>query len=198
MVRSAILPAAFRGIIVIAMTVMLFSCVNDPEDVKAVKQNQELPVEWAEDVEMIYSESGNQKVLMMTPRLEKYAGGRERYTLMPEGIHAIFYDSLMTERSSIRAGYAVEYPDRRTVEARYAVQVVNETGDTLNTESLTWDRNQQKIYTNAAVRIITHEKEVIYGTNGMEADERFTRWRIKNIRESSLIIRESEDQPKND
>jgi hypothetical protein len=27
----------------------------------------------------------------------------------------------------------------------------------------------------------------------MEADERFTKWRINNIRESSLIIRESED-----
>jgi LPS export ABC transporter protein LptC len=195
-VRPDTFQRTITGITVISLAVILFSCVNDPADVRSVKQDLQLPVEWADDVEMIYSESGNMKVVITTPRLEKYAGGRERYTLMPEGILAVFYDSLMNERSSIKAGYAVEYPDRRTVEARYAVQVINETGDTLNTESLTWDRNQQKIHTNAAVRIITHENEVIYGINGMEADERFTRWRIKNIRESSLIIRESEDQPK--
>jgi LPS export ABC transporter protein LptC len=191
--KTRLLPACIKSITVIFVAVMLFSCVNDPEDVKAVRQDQQLPVEWADDVEMIYSEAGNMRVVITTPRLEKYAGGRERYTLMPEGIHAIFYDSVMMERSSIKAGYAVEYPDRRTIEARYAVQVINETGDTLNTESLTWDRNQKRIFTTAAVRIITHENEVIYGTSGMEADERFTKWRINNIRESSLIIRESED-----
>jgi LPS export ABC transporter protein LptC len=175
---------------------MLFSCTNDPNDVKAVSRAKELPVEWADDVTMLYSDQGMTKVYLHAPRLEKYAGGKERYTLMPQGIHAVFYDSAMSPRSSIAAGYAVEYPDRRTVEARSNIRVVNETGDTLYTESLLWERSRQLISTNAPVRIVTHENEVIYGENGMESDERFTKWRIRNVKESVLFLKESDDTNK--
>jgi hypothetical protein len=129
---------------------------------------------------------------MHASRLEKYVSSTERYTLMPKGIHAVFYDSAMTPRSSIEAGYAIEHPDRRTVEARHNIRVVNETGDTLFTESLLWERNKQLISTKAPVRIVTHENEVIYGENGMESDERFTKWRIRNVKESTLILKEEE------
>lgn len=173
--------------------VMLFSCVNDPEKVKAVKQDKDLPVEWAEDIEIIYSEWGTMKLHLKAPKVENYVSERERYTLMPQGIQAVFYDTSGAERSSIKAGYAVEYPGRRIIEARTDVRVINEKGDTLNTEYLVWDRSIQRISTNAAVRIITHENEVIYGENGMEADERFTRWRIKSVKESTLILREGEE-----
>lgn len=173
--------------------VMLFSCVNNPDDVRAVKQDRQLPVEWADDIEIIYSEAGKMKVLMRAPRMEKYVDERENYTLLPKGINAVFFDADDQENSSIKAGYAIEYPDKKLVEARYNVQVINENGDTLNTEYLTWDRNRQLIFTQSSVRIVTHENEVIYGENGMEADERFTRWRIKQVKESSLLIKEEED-----
>lgn len=173
--------------------VVLFSCINNPDDVRAVKQNKELPVEWADDIEIIYSESGKKSVVMTAPRMEKYVNDRETYTVMPDGVHSIFFDEEIKESSSIKAGYAVEYPMKKMVEVRHNVRVINETGDTLNTEHLVWDRNRQIISTDAAVRIVTHENEVIYGENGMEADERFTRWRIKTVKESSLIIKEDED-----
>lgn len=181
-------------LLVPAGLMVLAACTNDPALVREVNRDKELPVEWAEDVTLLYSDNGVMKVFLHTPVLEKYAGTRERYTLMPKGIHAIFYDSAMTPRSGIEAGYAIEYPDRRTVEARYNIRVINETGDTLFTESLLWERNRQLISTNAPIRIVTHEGEVIYGENGMEADERFTRWRIRNVKESTLIFKEHEDQ----
>ncbi len=185
---------SFLKIIVFISLVSFFSCTNDPEDVKAVSKSKELPVEWADDVTILLSDRGLIRLFMHAPRLEKFAGNQERYTVMPEGIEATFYDTAMTERSGIVAGYAIEYPDKRIVEARYHVRVINETGDTLFTESLTWDRNNRLISTNTSVRIITHENEVIYGENGMEADEQFKRWRIRNVKESSLIIREHPDE----
>lgn len=188
-------PSAFFFVpFLAALVVVLSYCTNDPEEVKAVSKNKNLPVEWADDVTILYSDRGVIRGFMHAPRLEKYAGDQEKYTVMPEGIKAVFYDSAMNERSSINAGYAIEYPDRRIVEARYHIKVINETNDTLFTESLTWNRNLRLLSTNSAVRIITHENEVIYGENGMEADERFKRWRIKNVKESSLIIREDSDE----
>jgi LPS export ABC transporter protein LptC len=190
------LIAFAAGTIMLQCLMVLAACTNDPEEVKAATQNKELPIEWAEDVTIHYSDNGVQKVFMHAPKLERYRQQGEMYTLMPEGVKAIFYDSAATERSSIVAGYGAEYPGKRTVEVKHNVRVINETGDTLFTESLTWDRTRQIIHTITPVRIVTHENEVIYGENGMEADERFTRWRIRNVRESSLIIRESSDEPK--
>lgn len=171
------------------------SCTNDPEKVKELNKGKDLPKEWAENVTIHFSDSGLLRALITAPRLERYTEGRERYNLMPKGIHARFFDSVGAETSGIRAGYAIEFPDKRIVETRNNVQVVNETGDTLFTEYLVWNRNTRLISTEASVRIITHENEVIFGKNGMEADEKFTRWRIKHITESSLIIRESGQDP---
>ncbi len=182
------------GTIMCTGMVVLFSCTNHPDDVKAATRHKDLPIEWAEDVTIRYSDHGEQKVYMFAPKLEKYQQEGETFTLMPDGIKAIFYDSAMHEQSSIVAGYAAEYPAKRTVEARYDVRVVNEVGDTLFTEALTWDRPKQLIHTDAAVKIVTHENEVIYGENGMEADERFKRWRIRSVRESTLIIREHDEE----
>jgi len=176
--------------------VMFFGCANDPEAVKAATQKKDAPVEWADEVTIRYSDHGKQKVFMFAPRLERFASEGEEYTVMPEGIKADFYDSAMVVQSGIRAGYAVDYPGKRTVEARYDVQVVNEKGDSLFTESLTWDREKKMIFTNAPVRIVTIEGEIIYGEHGMESDERFDRWRIRSVRESTLIIKENIDEEK--
>lgn len=159
-----------------------------------VKPNQEVPVEWAEDVEIHYSEWGELKALLKAPRLERYANNKERYNLMPSGITAIFYDSTGVEKSGIIAGYAKEYPDKKIVEAKSNVQVISEKGDTMRTEHLIWDRNLQRLTTNASVRIITSDNEIIFGENGMEADERFTWWRIKSIRESTLLVKEEAEE----
>lgn len=176
-------------------SIMMISCTNDPEEVKELNKGRNLPKEWAENVNIHFSDSGLLRALIAAPRLERYTEGRERYNLMPKGIHARFFDSAGVEKSGIKAGYAIEFPDKRVVEARNNVQVVNETGDTLFTEYLIWNRNTRLISTEASVRIITHENEVIFGKNGMEADERFTRWRIKHITESTLIIREAGQNP---
>jgi LPS export ABC transporter protein LptC len=189
-VRRVMLPVAFIAGLISAM--IFSSCTNDPEKVKEVNQDKKLPREWANDVTIEYTDSGLLRARITAPRLEKYFDGRERYSVMPKGISARFFDESGAGKSGIKAGYAVEYPDKRLVEARNNVEVVNELGDTLRTESLVWNRNVRMITTDAAVRITTHENEVIFGENGMEADEQFTRWRIKNIRESTLILRESE------
>lgn len=187
------IPFSIAGIFGALCLWTLIACTNDPDQVKAVGKSRDLPTEWANDVEILYSDSGAMRVFVTAPRLEKYYNGKERYTLMPKGIDARFFDSARVEKSSIIAGYAVEYPDKKLIEARNNVQVVNELGDTLNTEYLVWNRNTRIISTEASVRIITHENEVIFGENGMEADERFTRWRIRNIKQSTLLLKEDKE-----
>jgi LPS export ABC transporter protein LptC len=65
------------------------------------------------------------------------------------------------------------------MEIRYNVEVINEKGEKLNTERLVWDEQKKKITSNAFVKITT-AKEVITG-NGLEANQDFTKYEIKNI-----------------
>ena len=66
------------------------------------------------------------------------------------------------------------------MEARKNVEVINEKGDKLNTEHLTYDMADGKLRSDEFVKITTAD-EIIYGT-GLEANEDFSRYRIFNIK----------------
>jgi LPS export ABC transporter protein LptC len=65
------------------------------------------------------------------------------------------------------------------MEVKYNVEVVNAKGDKLNTEHLIWDEQKKKITSDAFVKITT-AKEIIMG-KGLEANQDFTQYEIKNI-----------------
>ena len=56
------------------------------------------------------------------------------------------------------------------------VVVVNEKGERLSTQELTWNKEKKKIYTDKYVQIET--EDAILRGDGFEADERFTRYKI--------------------
>lgn len=196
MIKRLLNINTWKSIAGILCLAMLFSCVNDPEEVRKVKHDPDVPVEWGEDVEIMYSERADMQVLVKCPRFERFQR-HEIQTEMPDGIEALFYDSLGAVNSWLTAGWAIDHMQSQKMEAKYNVVVVNEYGDTLNTEHIIWDRKTRKIYTDEFVRIITHNNEVIYGENGMTANERFTRWRINGIKQSSINV-PGEDDPSSD
>ena len=52
------------------------------------------------------------------------------------------------------------------------VSIINQKGEQLNTETLTWNKVDKKIRSEGFVKIFTDD-EIIFGT-GFEADENFT------------------------
>jgi LPS export ABC transporter protein LptC len=90
-----------------------------------------------------------------------------------------FFDKKGNEETSLKGNYAVRYETSQRMEIKYNVEVVNIKGEKLNTELLIWDEQKKKITSNAFVKITT-AKEVITG-NGLEANQDFTRYEIKNI-----------------
>ena len=135
-----------------------------------------LPVESAKDVETIYSDSAQIAVIVKAPQLDRYEGEKS-YVEMPKGVSVYFYDSLMHVKSKLTANYAINYEKDKLMEAKNNVIVVNEKGEQLNTEHLVWDQKKAIIYSDKFVKINTG-KEILLG-EGMEADERFDKWKIK-------------------
>jgi LPS export ABC transporter protein LptC len=171
---------------------MFFSCNPDLKKVDDITRSQNLPLETAEDIKIIYSSQARLQMIMEAPLMERYEGERP-YMELPKGFLMIFYDSLMNETSRISAKYAIQYQEDELIDARNDVVVENiENNERLNTEQLIWDQKREMIYTEKFVKITT-EEEVLYG-DGFESDERFTAWIIRNPRGTFSVDMGGEQQ----
>ena len=55
--------------------------------------------------------------------------------------------------------------------------VISDDGKILMTDSLTWDNNSDKIYTDANLEFITSDSDTLYGT-GFKSNIDLTNWKI--------------------
>lgn len=161
------------------VTFFLVSCENDIDEVNTVTARSNYPVESGKDMEVIYSDSGHIKVKLNAPVMMRYTG-ENPYMEMPQGVKVLFYGDSMNVNSHLSANYAISREKDEIMEAKSNVVVVNEKGEQLNTEHLIWDKKQSKIFTKEFVKITTAE-EIIYG-NGLESNQSFTKYKIKDIK----------------
>ena len=176
-----LLPLVFAG------------CVNDMEEVNAIVDNRLLPVEVADDIRIIYSDSALLKVILEAKHLERFVG-EYPYLEMTEGVHVRFFNAMGDVESELRSNYAVSYQNTDIMEAKENVVVVNKKGETLNTEHLIWEEKTERIHTEEFVKITT-EDEVIFG-HGLESNQDFSKYRIKKIKGTiNLKDAESSESP---
>lgn len=160
-------------------TLVCSGCVNDMEEVNALTQTEILPIETADSVRIIYSDSALLKVILDTKHLERFMG-TDPYIEMTGGVHVRFYNNQGAVESELSSNYAISHENSDVMEAKENVVVVNKKGETLNTEHLIWEKKTEKIRTDEFVKITT-EDEVIFG-HGLESNQDFTKYRIKNIK----------------
>ena len=169
-----------RIIFIFLMLVVLASCENDIAKVKGLTGRKILPDETAQDVTILYSDSANVIARLETARLIRLAEPR-KIMLMPDGVKLMFYESDGTVGSTLTSKKAriFDLPDNQVMEAERDVVVVNNEGDTLNTERLIWDQKTAEITSGAFVRV-SRKDEIITGT-GLRANQDFSRYRISKI-----------------
>lgn len=169
---------------------LFYSCENDPEEIKQITQERNLPDQIAENIEMLYSEKGNVMVKITAPLMLHYENKRNPYTEMPKGVEVIFYDSAMTVESQLTARYAICRVKEKIWEVRNDVEVHNARGETFNSERLVWEELNEKVYSDVMVKITT-EDEILFG-EGFESDQYFDKWVLKKPTGQISIKQEDE------
>lgn len=179
--------------LVFCLPLILFSCKENKNELDKMMTKQEvIPSEEGQVVEILYTDSGVVTMRLTAPVLNHYtANVPEPYTEMPKGIIIEFFNKEGEVKTTMRALYAIRFEKSKRLEARNKVVVVNVNGEILNTEKLNWDENSKKIYTDVFVKITT-KKDVMRGT-GMEANQDFTEYEIRNFSGSSSVP--GEDKP---
>jgi LPS export ABC transporter protein LptC len=158
----------------------LFSCSTEQEEIPITTSDTLKPTEISFNTTILMSDSALLKIKVVTPKLVRYSDEENPYVEFPEGLKLILFDSLGRVESTLEANYGVNYPKEKRVEVKNNVIVENIKKETLNTEHLTWLREEQRIFTEEYVKITTPD-EIIYG-DGLESNESFTKYRIKNIK----------------
>jgi LPS export ABC transporter protein LptC len=169
MIRAPLLSLAI-------LAILLHSCQgNDPDKVAEVVEELSPDLEQGTDITMIYSENGQVEMRLKAPSMLRHSEP-EAFIEFDKGLEVEFLNSRLQVVSTLSAKYGTRTEKTEITLIRDSVVVVNERGERLNTEELIWDPKQEKIYSEAFVRIRT-EDEVLYGT-GFEADQEFSRYRI--------------------
>ena len=163
------------------MAVLFGACKNDPNAVRALNEVDEDPMEYQENIVMVYTDSALKKFELRAPTAANYPEREEQepYLEFKDGINVLFFDPDGEQESSMRGDYAIRYPKRNLWESRGNVEVIGKTGEKLNTEHLIWDEIEETIYSDEFVTINTG-KEIFMG-EGFEADQGFTEYTIKKL-----------------
>lgn len=155
------------------------SCKDDLAKVEISTPIDSLPTETAVNIVIDYNDSSLLKARIASPLMNNYLNREHPYLEMPKGVKMEFFDDSLQVMSTLTANYAIRYEREKKMEAQNKVVVINKKGDKLETERLVWDENSASFYSDKHVTITTGEERI--EGNGLEANEDFTRYKIKKV-----------------
>jgi LPS export ABC transporter protein LptC len=156
------------------------SCKNDPKEIEALTGKTNTQLDHAHDVTFVYSEHGKVKARLFAHDFIRNEEAKPPYTDLKNGLFVENYNDSEKITSTISARYARYYESQQNVLLRDSIVVKSPKGETLKTEELVWNQSIHRIYTEKFVTITT-PTQILYG-DGLEANEDFTWYKIKNIR----------------
>lgn len=172
------LPYYFLFLALIAF----FSCGEeaDPNDLAAYNG----PVNSAQNIHIFHSDSAVLRSEITAPKQLEFANGNLEF---PEGITIQFFNLQGQLETTMRADKGFFLRDQNLYRGSGNVQVKNLPKDQgLQTEELFWNQAGRKIYTEKFVTI--QERQTLFNGTGMEADDSFSTYRLKQVRDSKTLL----------
>ncbi len=156
----------------------LISCGGDEfeEDLNFDAALEDVEVETARNVEVLYSDSAIVKVRIQAPTMLNHTQKANPYQEFPDGVHVDFYQD-GEPNSVLTAKYGVRYEAKGLVIVRDSVVWRNIEGKQLETNEMIWEEKVREIYNNKFV-VITTPTDTIY-SYGFRADQDFTNFRLQ-------------------
>lgn len=171
---------------------ILFSCKNDLEEIKALTNQEKLPDVTVHNLKSQYSINGHTQIVLSTLLALRYTNPQKEYSVFPKGITLSFYDKHMNIHSSLRADYGIYYEKKNFAKASGNVVLTNVKGSILRTDELFLDEKKEKIYSIKPVNIVDKNGFEITGEGGFESNLDFTVYRFTDV--TGKIIKNDEER----
>ncbi|OYX20848.1 MAG: LPS export ABC transporter periplasmic protein LptC [Algoriphagus sp. 32-45-6] len=177
-----VLQLMHRLFLMVFVGLVLGSCRPDA-DLDAILV-YEGPINEAFNVNLVQSDSAKLRAKLKAPHQLKFANGNEEF---PEGIEIEMYASDGSLETTMRADRGYFIKETNLYRGEGNVQIRNLIKDqSLKTEEIFWNQIEKKIYTEKFVTI--QEKQTLFNGTGMEADDSFANYTLKQVRDSRTIL----------
>ncbi len=162
-------------IIAVALAAAIIVCSCSDDNVSESLDMSSVPVQVIGNMNALQSENGVLQSRMAAPRMERYVKDTISYELFPEGLKVFTYTPSGALESTIEADAArhVTTSGKQQWSAFGNVVMLNHIkGDRMETDTVYWNMEEKKIYTDCYVRMQS-EDGFLQGF-GMESDERLS------------------------
>ena len=166
------------------ITLFIFSCSESTSESNNLVSVDEY-VETATGVNLNFSDLGNSKLLLTTPKLVKSTDENKSLLMeCPLGMKLTFYDSLKNIESILISDYGKLFAKKQILNVKENVQFFNYKNDTLFADELIIDFAKDSIYSEKSV-IFSNEEGRIKGEK-LKANSNFTYFEMTDISESHV------------
>jgi len=171
------------AVLCLLISLLLFGCqTNSPPEVE--KGKVRLPDSELEEATIIFTIQGVRRMLLKADYIARY---EKEDSTTARVVHADFYDQEGEHSSVLTSKSGIIREKSKELWVSGEVVVVTDEGVKLETETLCWDPNIDRIVTNDFVKV-TREKDILTGY-GLEADQELKNIKIK--REVKGVLREA-------
>lgn len=160
----------------------IFSCREsvDPEALKAYDG----PINSATNIFLVQSDSAIVRSEITAPKQLEFLNGNIEF---PEGIEIKFFSKDGELETTMVADRGYFMKNENLYRGEGNVQIQNLPKDQkLQTEEIFWDQPGKKIYTDKFVTI--QERQTLFNGTGMEADDSFSNYTLKQVRDSRTLL----------
>ncbi|MEM6686111.1 MAG: LPS export ABC transporter periplasmic protein LptC [Bacteroidota bacterium] len=180
-----------KGIVTLFVVTMFFSCQDNFSEIQKLSYNKRFPVGEAENMFLIYTDSGKVKSTLRSPYLKDYSNQKFPFMEFPKKIKLEFFDE-DNNKSVVTADYAILYSDTRLVDLQGNVVLTTHEGDILEAPQLYWDQDREWIFTEGEFKWSNENGVQLQGTNGIDFNRNLTIIDAHDIYDSTIPIEESE------
>ena len=143
-----------------------------------LSEPETMPTMLTEDVLTLVSDSGYTRYRMTAPLWLMFDEAADPHWTFPQGVTVQQFDEQFRPSASMDCDSATYYSDRKIWEFEGDVVVINTLGDSILTQQLFWDVNDQKIYNDDEFIHIVRQDRIIEGY-GFESNQDVTRFKVK-------------------
>lgn len=170
--------------VIIAFMLLFFSCSSDVDSMEKsdINISGKIPDAYYSDFNITYTDSGILKVKITGEILEQYAGtdSIEGMDVMKNNVYLRFYNTNQEITTELKANHAIRYQNSGKMYASDDVIVINQLGEKLNTERLTWDSKTEQIICDTTVVITKPNGQKIVGSS-LVSDQTFENYKITKV-----------------
>ena len=127
------------------------------------------------NVEITLTKKGNVTAKIKSEVLKK--NNQSLQLELFDNVNVDLFDENFQQKSLIKSQSAMVNEKENKIKAYGSVVVISDDGKILRTDSLTWDNNSDKIYTDSNLEFITSDSDTLYGT-GFKSNIDLTNWNI--------------------